>query len=121
MYKYRQYNFGFEKCLNCPIRVALFEQNISVNTLLSMVQGKGIKYTYFGLSAFIDGKNISNLSLTYISNLYEVLNLPIATPEYLYKSYLRWEEIKQFKLDRRNANRLKKGLLPVKTISTREK
>jgi len=66
--------------------VALFEQNISVNTLLSMVQGKGIKYTYFGLAAFIDGKNISNLSLTYISNLYEALSLPYPDANYLLES-----------------------------------
>ena len=121
MYKYRQYNFCFQKCLNYPIRVALFEQNISVNTLLSMVQGKGIKYTYFGLAAFIDGKNISNLSLTYISNLYEALSLPCPDANYLLESYNKWLSIKAFKLDRRNANRIKKGLQPVNSISTRIK
>ncbi len=86
-----------------------------------MVNRGGIKYTYNGVASFLFNKSTSNLSFTYVSNIYEVLNLPIATPQYLFESYQRWEQIKAFKLDRRNANRIKKGLDPVNSISTRVK
>jgi len=121
VYQYRQYNHSLHRCLNLPIRVALFERSISINTLVSMVNRGGIKYTYNGVASFLFNKSTSNLSFTYVSNIYEVLNLPIATPQYLFESFQRWEQIKAFKLDRRNANRIKKGLLPVNSISTRIK
>jgi len=121
MYKYRKYNLSFHHCLNLPIRIALFERSISVPYLCTLLQSKGFKYTVSGLNSFLMNTNTSYLNFTYVANIYEVLNLPIATPQYLYESFLRWEQIKQFKLDRRNANRIKKGLQPVNSISTRIK
>lgn len=121
MYKYREYNLAFHNCLNLPIRVALFERSISVPSLCSLLELNGFKYTVYGVNSFLMNISTSYLNFTYVANIYEVLNLPIPTPEYLYQSYLRWEEIKQFKLERRNANRVKRGLLPVKSLSTRIK
>jgi hypothetical protein len=121
MYKYRQYNLAFHHCLNLPIRVALFERSISVPYLCTLLELKGFKYNVYGVNSFLMNTNISNLNFNYVSNIYEALNLPLPTPQYLYDSFKRWEEIKAFKLERRNTNRIKKGLLPVTSISTRIK
>ena len=121
MYRYRKYNLAFHYCLNLPIRIALFERSISVPSLCTLLELNGFKYTVSGINSFLLNSNTSYLNFTYVANIYEVLDLPIPTPEYLYRSYLRWEEIKQFKLERRNTNRVKKGLLPVKSLSTRIK
>jgi len=123
MQTYRDYSFSFQKLLFYPIRVALFERSISVPTLVNQLNLKGIKiaYTANGINACIMGTNTNSISLHYISNIYEILSLPIATPQYLFESFQRWEQIKAFKLDRRNANRIKKGLQPVNSISTRIK
>ena len=113
MYQYRKYNHSLHRCLNLPIRVALFERSISINTLVSLVNSKGIKYTYNGVTSFLFNKSTSNLSFTYVANMYEALSLPMPTPQYLYESYQRWEQIKQFKKERRNTNRIKRGLEPI--------
>ena len=123
MQSYRDYSFAFQTMLFYPIRVALFERSISVPTLVNQLNLKGIKIAYSanGINACIMGTNTNSISLHYISNIYEVLDLPLPTPQYLYDSFKRWEEIKAFKLERRNTNRIKKGLQPVTSISTRIK
>ena len=121
MYKYRQYNLAFHHCLNLPIRVALFERSISVPYLCTLLELKGFKYNVYGVNSFLMNTNIYNLNFNYVANIYEALNLPQPTPQYLYDSFKRWEEIKAFKLERRNTNRIKKGLLPVTSLSPRIK
>jgi hypothetical protein len=123
MQQYRQHSFSLQKLLFYPIKVALFERSTSLPMLVKELNKRstGINYTIDSLHNCFYGKNTSSISLHYYSNIYSCLSLPIATPQYLYESFLRWEEIKQFKLDRRNANRIKKGLEPVNSISTRIK
>lgn len=94
---------------------------MSVNKLTKLLRSKGFIYDFHLLSIVLRGKANNHFTLHYFTHIYNVLSLPMPTPEYLYKSYLRWEEIKQFKLERRNANRIKKGLQPVNSISTRIK
>ena len=123
MQRYRQYSFALQKSLFYAIKVALFERSISVPILVNELNKKslGIKYTVDSLHNCSTGKNTSSISLHYYSNVYIHLGLPLPTTEYLHQCYLRWEEIKAFKLNRRNANRIKKGLAPVNSISTRVK
>lgn len=121
MYTYRKYNLSFHHCLNLPIRIALFERSISVPYLCTLLKLKGFKYTVSSLNTFLLNRSTSYINFTYVANIYEVLNLPLPTPQYLFESFQRWEEIKAFKLERRNTNRIKKGLLPVTSISTRIK
>ena len=121
MYKNRIFSLSLQSTLNLPIKIALFERSISLRSLTHQLNETRFKYTYSSLNAFMYGMNSNNLSFNYVSNIYEALNLPLPTPQYLYDSFLRWEEIKAFKLDRRNANRIKKGLLPVASLSPRIK
>jgi hypothetical protein len=121
MYKNRIFSLSLQNTLNLPIKIALFERCISLRSLTYQLNETRFKYTYASLNAFVYGMNSSSLNFNYVANIYEVLNLPLPTPQYLYESFLRWEEIKSFKLDRRNANRIKKGLLPVTSLSPRIK
>jgi hypothetical protein len=121
MYSNRTFSLSLQKTLNLPVKIALFERNLSLRGLTYMLNQTRYKYTYSSLNAFMYGINSNSLSFNYVSNIYEALNLPQPTPQYLYESFLRWEEIKAFKLERRNTNRIKKGLQPVTSISTRIK
>jgi len=123
MQLYRKHSFSLQKLLFYPIKVALFERSISVPMLAHELNKRstGIKYTANGLHNCFYGKNTSSISLHYYSNIYNYLNIPCVSPQYLFESFQRWEQIKAFKFDRRNANRIKKGLQPVNSISTRIK
>jgi hypothetical protein len=103
-----------------PIRVALFDLKLTRNQFIKILAKHGLIYEYYLLSAILEGKASSNFNLHYFSHLYRVLNIPFSF-DTLATSIQRWEEIKAFKLERRNANRIKKGLLPVNSISTRIK
>jgi len=100
------------KIYSYPIRVALFERNLTRNQFIKILAKHGLIYEYYLLSAVLEGKASSNFNLHYFSHLYRVLNIPL-TGEVLYTSIQRWEEIKQFKKQRRNTNRIKKGLEPI--------
>jgi hypothetical protein len=103
-----------------PIRVALFERKLTKNAFIKLLAKHGLIYEYYLLCSVLEGKASSNFNLHYFSHLYRVLNIPLNI-DTLCSSVIRWNEIKQFKLDRRNANRIKKGLQPVNSISTRIK
>jgi hypothetical protein len=99
--------------LSCPIKVALFDRKLSLNKFVLIMKQKGFIYDYYLLKVVLNGKANNHFNLHYFTHLYNVLNLPMPTPDYLYKSALRWEEIKQFKKERRNTNRIKRGLEPI--------
>ena len=119
MQTYRQYSFTFQKSLFYPIKVALFERSISMPTLVKELNklSLGINYTLDGLENCFKGINTASISLHYYSNIYNYLGLPFPNTEYLHQSYLRWNEIKELRINQRNVNRLKKGLLPVTNLS----
>lgn len=104
-----------------PIRVALYERKMSVKELIKLLKSKGFIYDFNLLQITLQGKATNHFTLHYFTHIYRVLNLPLPDAEYLLNSYQRWNEIKAFKLERRNANRIKKGLEPVNSISTRIK
>jgi len=104
-----------------PIRVALYERKMTLKELVEILAKKGFIYDYHLLCVVVRGKAHNHFTLHYFTHIYRVLNLPMPTPEYLYQSYLRWEDIKSIKLEQRNANRIKRGLLPVDSLSTRIK
>jgi len=106
---------------SCPIKVALFDRKLSLNKFVLLMKSKGFIYDYYLLKVVLDGKATNQFNLHYFTHLYNVLNLPMPTPEYLFNCHQRLIEIKAFKLERRNANRIKKGLDPVNSISTRVK
>ena len=104
-----------------PILVELFERKMTLKQLINLLAKNGFIYKYDLLKIVLRGKATNNFTLHYFTHIYRVLNLPMPTPEYLFNCHQRLIEIKAFKLDRRNANRIKKGLLPVNSISTRIK
>jgi len=108
------------RLFGCPIRVELFDRKMSLNDLVILLKKNGFIYDYYLLKVVLDGKATNQFNLHYFTHIYRVLNIPL-TGEVLYTSIQRWEQIKAFKLDRRNANRIKKGLEPVNSISTRIK
>lgn len=109
------------RLFGCPIRVELFDRKMSLNDLVILLKKNGFIYDYYLLKVVLDGKATNNFTLHYFTHIYRVLNLPMPTPEYLFNCHQRLIEIKAFKLERRNANRIKKGLQPVNSISTRVK
>jgi hypothetical protein len=108
------------KLYSYPIRVKLYDLKLSKKAFIKILASNGLIYDYNLMCAVLEGRATSNFSINYFTHLYRVLNLAL-TIELLSSSVIRWEEIKQFKLDRRNANRIKKGLQPVNSISTRIK
>ena len=99
-----------------PIRVELYERKMTLKELINLLKSKGFIYDYYLLKVSLDGKATNNFNLHYFSHIYKVLNITLDNDTF-YTYALRWEQIKQFKLDRRNANRIKKGLLPVTNLS----
>jgi len=109
MQTYRHYSYSFQKALFYPIKVALFERSMSMPMLVKELNKMplGINYTLSSLDNCWKGQNNASISLHYYSNIYNILNLPIPTCDYLYKSFLRWEEIKEFKKNRTINNKKK--------------
>ena len=118
---FNQFKSSFLSLLSYPIKVTLYERKLTKKKLIKLLAKNGYNYNYYLLVVTLDGKANNQFNLHYFTNIYKVLSLPLPTPQYLFDSFKRWEEIKKFKLDRRNANRIKKGLLPVTGISTRIK
>ena len=103
-----------------PIRVELYERKMTLKELIKLLAKYGFIYDYYLLKVSLDGKATNNFNLHYFSHIYKVLNITLDNDTF-YTYAFRWEQIKAFKLDRRNANRIKKGLQPVNSISTRIK
>ena len=88
-----------------PIRVHQYERKLSVNGLVELLKKKGFIYEFFLLRTTLQGKSFANFNLQYFTHIYHVLGLPLPTPDYLYKSWLRWEEIKKEKKQRTIENK----------------
>jgi hypothetical protein len=95
-----------------PIRVELYERKMTLKELIELLAKYGFVYDYYLLKVSLDGKATNNFNLHYFSHIYRVLNIKLDSSTF-YSSALRWEEIKQFKKERRNINRIKRGLDPV--------
>ncbi len=98
--------------LSYPIKVALYERKLTKKDLIKLLAKHGFVYDYYLMVVSLDGK-ANNFSLHYFTHIYNVLNLPQPTYNYINQSALRWNEIKQYKKDLRNTNRIKKGLEPI--------
>lgn len=108
------------KIYSYPIRVKLYDLKLSKNAFIKILAKHGYIYDYYLMCAVLEGRATSNFSLHYFSHLYRVLNIPFSF-DTLATAVKRWEEIKAIKLEQRNAGRIKRGLQPVKSLSTREK
>ena len=96
-----------------PIHVALYEQKMSKKQLIKLLAKDGLIYDYYLLVVVLDGKASNNFNLHYFSHIYNILNLPFPSPEYLHNSFLKWQEIKQFKKEQLNISKIRRGLPPI--------
>jgi hypothetical protein len=95
-----------------PIRVKLYDLKLSKKAFIKLLASNGLIYDYYLMCAMLEGRASSGFNLHYFSHLYRALNIPL-TIDTLCSSFIRWNEIKQFKKERRNTNRIKKGLDPI--------
>lgn len=96
-----------------PIKVSLFERKMSVNKLTKLLKSKGFIYDFHLLCIVLRGKANNHFTLHYFTHIYNVLGLPLPTPEYLHTCYVKHKDIENFKKERRNTNRIKRGLEPI--------
>lgn len=110
---FNQFKGSCMNLLSYPIKVALYERKLTKKDLINLLAKHGYVYDYYLLVVNLDGK-ANNFSLHYFTHIYKVLNLPQPSYSYINESALRWFEIKAFKLEQRNINRIKRGQLPIK-------
>jgi hypothetical protein len=96
-----------------PIRVELYERKMTLRAFILLLKSKGFIYDYYLLKVVLDGKANNHFNLYYFTHLYDVLSLPFPSADYLHKSHLRWQEIKQFKKEQLNISKIKRGLSPI--------
>jgi hypothetical protein len=94
VYKHRTYNKELQKLLFLPIKLALHEQTITYKQLVSIMQEKGFKYTLDSLSGTRAGINFSVDNFNYFTKIYDALNLPEITLEYLMECREKYDKIK---------------------------
>jgi hypothetical protein len=90
-----------------PIKVRLFELKMNLKEFIKLLSKDGLNYDYELLKIVLRGKANNQFNLHYFTHMYNVLNLPFPTPEYLHSSYIRWKEIKEFKNARLISNKKK--------------
>jgi len=95
-----------------PIRVELYERKMTLKELILLMKSKGFIYDYYLLKVSLDGKATNNFNLHYFSHIYRVLNIELSI-DLLNDSFKRWEQIKQYKKEQRNINRIKRGKQPI--------
>jgi hypothetical protein len=83
VYNYRTYNKELQKLLFLPIKLALHEQSITYKQLVSIMQERGYKYTLDSLYGTRSGINYSIDNFNYFTKIYDALNLPDITLDYL--------------------------------------
>lgn len=83
MYNHRTYNKELQKLLFLPIKLALHQQSITYKELILIMQEKGFKYSLNSLAATRSGVNFSIDNFNYFTKIYDALNLPPITLEYL--------------------------------------
>lgn len=96
-----------------PIRVELYERKMSLRAFILLLKSKGFVYDYYLLKVVLDGKANNHFNLHYFTHLYDVLSLPFPSADYLHKSHLKWQEIKQFKKEQLNISKIRRGLSPI--------
>ena len=110
---FNQFTSSCMSLLSYPIKVALYERKLTKKDLIKLLAKHGYIYDYYLMVVNLDGK-ANNFSLHYFTHIYKVLNLPQPTYSYINGSALRWFEIKQYKKEQRNINRIKRGQEPIK-------
>jgi hypothetical protein len=96
-----------------PIRVALYERKMTLQGLVKLLAKNGLNYDYALLCVVVRGKANNHFNLHYFTHIYNILNLPFPSADYLFESFLRWEEIKQFKKEQLNISKIRRGLSPI--------
>ena len=94
MYNYRTYNKELQKLFFLPIKLALHEQNKTYKQLISIMDKRGFKYSLNSLFATRHGVNYSIDNFNYFTKIYDALQLPPITLEYLLECREKYNKIK---------------------------
>jgi hypothetical protein len=94
MYKYRTYNKELQKLFFLPIKLALHEQSITYKELILIMDKRGFKYTLNSFNATRHGVNHSIDNFNYFTKIYDALNLPDITLDYLMECREKYNKIK---------------------------
>tara|TARA_R110000868_G_scaffold50875_3_gene161976 strand:- start:1401 stop:1664 length:264 start_codon:yes stop_codon:yes gene_type:complete len=86
---------------------------MTLKGLVKLLAKDGLIYDYALLCVIVRGKANNHFNLHYFTHIYNILNLPFPSPEYLHNSFLKWQEIKQFKKEQLNISKIKRGLPPI--------
>jgi hypothetical protein len=85
--EYYQYKDTFNASLCIilakPILNELKSRKLSINKFIEQLNNDGFKYYYSGFTSAVRGKNPFIQNFTYFSKLYNYLNLPFPSLEYL--------------------------------------
>jgi hypothetical protein len=94
MYHYRRYNKELQKLYFLPIKLALHEQKKTYKQLVSIMEQRGFKYSLNSLFATRHGQNNTINNFNYFTKIYDALNLPDITLEYLMECREKYNKLK---------------------------
>ncbi len=94
LYNYRTYNKELQKLFFLPIKLALREQKKTYKELVSIMQERGFKYSLNSLFSTRHGVNYSIDNFNYFTKIYDALNLPDITLDYLIECNEKYNKIK---------------------------
>jgi hypothetical protein len=77
-----------------PIKLALREQKKTYKELVSIMQERGFKYSLNSLFSTRHGVNYSIDNFNYFTKIYDALNLPDITLDYLIECNEKYNKIK---------------------------
>lgn len=83
MYEFKKHNKELQKMLFLPINRALHERNLSWVDMVELLNKKGLKYTKSSLISTQQGGNFFCVDFNYFTRLYDALELPPITLDYL--------------------------------------
>jgi elongation factor P--beta-lysine ligase len=83
MYTYRKYNKELQKALFYPILVEMMRRKITYKKFVSICAENGLKTSESSLRAIQKGNNYYAEHFNLFTKMYEILNLPPITLDYL--------------------------------------
>lgn len=94
MYQFTKRNKDIQKILFLPINKAISEGKLTWLEFAKELQKQGLKYTKSSLITTQQGKNTFAVHFSYYTKLYDALNLPDITLDYLIECREKYNKIK---------------------------
>ncbi len=94
MYKFTERNKDLQKILFLPINRAFSEGKLTWSDFVHELNNQGLKYTKSSLITTQQGNNSFAVHFSYYTKLYDALNLPPITLDYLIECRDRYNELR---------------------------